>query len=1057
MSKLKQYINIQNNPVLNTTSEINFNEINEIVYKSESILSKILLDYLKPEYDKRISNIEDRAIEIVQSVRESSKSDSPIESLLQEYELNSSEGTVLLCLAEALLRIPDKKTMDRLLEDKFSSVDWKKHISADKGIFVNASSWAFFLTGNILDKKETNKNRLDETYKSLIKRSSEPVIRAAVKKAVTVLAKQFVFKPTIEDGMKFTKSNKYKKNIFSFDMLGEGARTTEDAETYFQDYINSIHAVGKQLDNSNNIQYANGVSIKISALHPRYERNKFEDLEKELLPKLIILCELAKSYNIQLCIDAEENYRLILSLKILDLLSSNQKLSEWNGLGLALQAYQKRAFYVIDWLNKIAKRDNRRMTVRLVKGAYWDSEIKLAQELGIPNYPVFTRKSLTDLSWMACAKKLFSLQENIFSQFATHNAYSIAFIEEFGKGKIFEFQRIHGMADKIHDYFNRYASDNYPKCRIYAPVGEYDDLLPYLMRRLLENGANTSFVNKINDPKLDIKDIIKDPLAIISKYKQIPNPQIPLPNEMYLPQRNNAKGYDLDNELTRLKLIKCFQDINVNLRASSIINGKDSQDSYNEVFNPSNLEQCLGKVAFASETSIEESLRNASNFFPTWKNYELIDKVNIINKFSQLLEDNIENLIKICVLEAGKTIKDSIDDLREAIDFCHYYSSEALRLFSEPTILNGPTGERNKLIYEGKGVIFTISPWNFPIAIFTGQIVAALLCGNTVIAKPAEQSSIIAYEIIKLFFKAGLPTTSLQLLLGDGEYIGAKIFNDQRIKGVIFTGSCETAKKIQQNLSKKEGEIVPLIAETGGLNFMIIDSSALTEQVVDDAIESGFNGAGQRCSALRILAIQEEVYDKTIKMLSGATQNIKIGLPHLITSDIGPVIDQEAKNKINNHINSFNSRVLAKTNLKDKLNGYFVSPTIIEINNLEEVKEEIFGPVIHVYKYQADEIEKLVNDINSMNYGLTLGIQSRIDNTINYIFNNANIGNIYINRNIVGAVVGVQPFGGRGLSGTGPKAGGPNYLLNLVNEKSYSYDTTAAGGNATLFMMSENE
>ena len=1037
--------------------EITFDEINKIAYASESLVVKNLLDYLKPEYNKRLLNIEDRANEIVESVRESIKSDSPIENLLQEYELNTKEGTVLLCLAEALLRIPDKKTMDRLLEDKFSSVDWKKHISADKGIFVNASSWAFFLTGNILDKKITDKTKLEETYKSLLKKSTEPIIRKAVKKAVTILARQFVFKPTIEEGMKFTESEKYKKNIFSFDMLGEGARTMEDAERYFQDYINSIHAVGKLLNNSSEIKYTNGVSIKISALHPRYERNKSDDLEKELLPKLVKLCEISKQYNIQLCIDAEENYRLILSLKILDKLSSNRNLLGWNGLGLAVQAYQKRAFYVIDWLDKLAKRDNRVINVRLVKGAYWDSEIKLAQELGVPNYPVFTRKSLTDLSWMACAKKLFSLQKNIFPQFATHNAYSIAFIEEFGKDKIFEFQRIHGMADKIHEYFNRYSSDNYQKCRIYAPVGEYNDLLPYLMRRLLENGANTSFVNKINDPKLDIKEIIADPLDIIDQYSQIPNPQIPLPPDIYLPERKNSKGYDLDNEYTRLQIENIFSSIDLSYKAFSIVKGIDVDDESRKVFNPSKLDQSLGYVAFASESTVRKSLEIASNYFSYWKNVEVENKVEIINKFADLLEANQEKLVKICVLEAGKTIKDSINDLREAIDFCYYYSSEAIRVFKDPIILKGPTGEKNKLVYEGKGVIFAISPWNFPIAIFTGQIVSALLAGNTVIAKPAEKTSIIAYEIVKLLLKAGLPVESLQLLIGKGRNIGQIVLNDTRIKGVVFTGSCETAKKIQNDLVKREGEIIPFMAETGGLNFMIIDSSALTEQVVDDAIESGFNAAGQRCSALRILAIQDEVYDKTLKMLIGATKKIKIGLPNLLSTDIGPVIDQEAKDRINNHVKSFKSKVLSQSPLESKYQGYYVTPTIIEIENLNEVKEEIFGPVIHVYKYKSNEIEKLISDINKMNYGLTLGIQSRIENTINYIFNNANIGNIYINRNIVGAVVGVQPFGGRGLSGTGPKAGGPNYLLKFANEKSYSYNTTAAGGNATLFMMSENQ
>ena len=704
--------------MLEIKDKLSFNKINEVSYSSETNLTHTLLNYLKPEYKKRIRNVEDRATDIVETIRKSIKSDSPIESLLQEYQLNTREGTVLLCLAEALLRIPDKLTIDRLLEDKFASVDWKTHISFDKGLFVNASSWAFFLTGNILDKKETDKTRLEETYKSLLKKSSEPIIRTAVRKAVTILAKQFVFKPTMKESMNFTSSDKYKKNLFSFDMLGEGARTMDDAEKYFQDYINSIHSTGKELNNNSDIKYTNGVSIKISALHPRYERNKIDDLEKELLPKLIKLCELAKHYNIQLSIDAEENYRLILSLMLLEKLSSHPNLLGWNGLGLAVQAYQKRAFYVIDWLNELAKKDNRVINVRLVKGAYWDSEIKLAQELGVPNYPVFTRKSLTDLSWMACAIKLFSMQQNIFPQFASHNAYSIAFIEEFGKDKVFEFQRIHGMADKIHEYFNRYSSDNYQKCRIYAPVGEYNDLLPYLMRRLLENGANTSFVNKINDPKLDIKDIIADPLDIIDQYSQIPNPQIPLPPDIYLPERKNSKGYDLDNEYTRLQTENVFSSIDLSYKAFSIIEGIDVDDESRKVFNPSKLDQLLGYVACASESTVHKSLEIASNYFSYWKNIDVENKVEIINKFADLLESNQEKLVKICVLEAGKTIKDSINDIREAIDFCYYYSSEAIRVFKDPTILKGPTGEKNKLVYEGKGVIFAISPLEFSHSYF---------------------------------------------------------------------------------------------------------------------------------------------------------------------------------------------------------------------------------------------------------------------------------------------------------------------------------------------------
>ena len=539
--------------------------------------------------------------------------------------------------------------------------------------------------------------------------------------------------------------------------------------------------------------------------------------------------------------------------------------------------------------------------------------------------------------------------------------------------------------------------------------------------------------------------------------KEIPNPQIPLPNKMYLPLRKNSKGYDIDNEITRLKMKNIFSSFDNKIKVTSLINGLETKEDFKNIYNPAKLDQLLGKVAYANDDTIDNSLNISSDFFSKWKNIEVEEKIKIINKFANLLEENAEELIKICVLEAGKTIKDSIDDLREAIDFCYYYSSEALRLFSEPYFLKGPTGERNKLVYEGKGVIFAISPWNFPIAIFVGQIVAPLLAGNTVIAKPAEQTSILAYEIMKLFLKAGLPSGSLQLLLGEGKKIGDIILEDNRIKGVMFTGSNETAKYIKNKISKRDGEIIPFAAETGGINVMIVDSSALTEQVIDDAIESGFGAAGQRCSALRIMAIQEEVFQKTIKMLSGALKKIEVGDPRLLETDIGPVIDQEAKNRIKNHLKRNQNNIISELNNKNNFEGYFVNPTIINIEKLKDLKEEIFGPVIHVIKFKAKELEKLVDDVNNLNYGLTLGIQSRIDNTINYIFNNAKVGNVYVNRNIVGAVVGVQPFGGRGLSGTGAKAGGPNYLIQFVNEKTFSYNTTAAGGNASLMMLEENK
>ncbi len=1036
----------------------NLEEIDDIIYHDEGKITQVLLDYISPNYQTLVEDIKHRATDIVTNARNSlGIIKNPIDNLLQEYQLNTDEGTVLLCLAEALLRIPDSKTIDLLLEDKFTSADWKKHTGFNKGIFVNASSWAFFLTGNILKRNTFDRNNIEESYKSLLKKSAEPVFRNIVKKAVMILAKQFVFSPTMIDAVDFTNSSKYKNNLFSFDMLGEGARTIEDANNFYNEYKNSIKITGEKLKNSNDTKFSNGVSIKLSALHPRFERNKIEDLEEELLPKLIDLCELSKKNNIQLCIDAEENYRFILSLRILEKIISNPKLKDWNGLGLALQAYQKRAFFSIEWLNNLAVKNNKIIPIRLVKGAYWDTEIKIAQETGLKNYPVYTRKSITDLSWMACAIKLFNYQKNIFPAFATHNAYSIAFVEEIGKNKSFEFQRIHGMADLLHDYFNRPSNNNYQKCRIYAPVGNYEDLLPYLMRRLLENGANTSFVNQLNDIKVDISEIIFDPIKIINSYKKFENPQIPLPPKLYLPHRNNSKGYDLSHEKTRKKFINIFNKIEANYEVSSLIKNNKITGEYNiEVKNPANQVQKIGLANYANEKIVEEAIDIASDYFDTWKGTSLEKKLLIINNFAHLLEQNVDELVKLCVIEAGKSINDSINDLREAIDFCYYYSAEAKKLFENENDLIGPTGEKNKFIYEGKGVYFSISPWNFPIAIFVGQMIACLLAGNTVIAKPAEQTSIISYRIVKLLFEAGLPNETLHLLLGNGEKIGPKVLNNKKIKGVIFTGSCETAKKIQSELSNRK-EIISFSAETGGQNFMIVDSSALTEQVVDDAINSGFNSAGQRCSALRILAIQEEVYDKTIKMLIGATKKINVGLPQNLNTDIGPVIDQNAIDKITSHIKKFEKNILYKGSCNENLNGFFIGPTIIEINKLNEISEEIFGPVIHVYKYKSDEMESLISNINEMNYGLTLGIQSRIDNTINYIFHKANIGNIYINRNITGAIVGVQPFGGRGLSGTGPKAGGPNYLLNLVNEKTFSHDTTTSGGNASLFMLSENK
>ena len=656
---------------------------------------------------------------------------------------------------------------------------------------------------------------------------------------------------------------------------------------------------------------------------------------------------------------------------------------------------------------------------------------------------------------MACAIKLIKYQKNIFPAFATHNAYSIAFIEEIARGCKFEFQRIHGMADILHNYFNKNSNLEKTKCRIYAPVGDYEDLLPYLMRRLLENGANTSFVNKLNDKNFKVEEFVIDPIEIIKKYNEYRNPYIPKPKDIFLPVRKNSKGINLESENTILDIKKIFDENKKQYLANSIING-DEKTTNNEVniFSPFLKDEMIGKVTFANNLLVNEAIETANNYLKNWKSVSIEDKCKITDRFVDLLEVNKNELIRICVEEAGKTIKDAIDDLREAIDFCYYYSNQSKKIFLEDEILIGPTGEKNILKYESKGVLFCISPWNFPIAIFTGQIIAALLTGNTVIAKPAEQTSIIAYKLIKILFEAGLPKEALQLILGDGESIGDEALKNKHIKGVLFTGSSETANKIQHNLNQRK-EIISLTAETGGQNFMIVDSSALTEQVVDDVIESAFNSAGQRCSALRVLAIQDEVYDKTISMLIGATKKLKVGLPYLLGTDIGPLIDIEAKKRILKHLNRFKEKILFNSELDKNLDGFFVQPTIIEINDLKEIDEEVFGPILHIVRYSSDKIDNLVDEINNLNYGLTLGIHSRIDSTINFISNNVNVGNIYINRNITGAVVGSQPFGGRGLSGTGPKAGGPNYLLNLLNEKTLSNDITASGGNTSLLMLSD--
>ena len=1004
----------------------------------EKIFNNKYLDQKKlvmGEFHSLVSNfsqlnqtkISDVSLKIVKNAIEY-KAASQFAKLIHEFSLTSNEGIVLMCLAEALLIIPDSTTINDLIEDKIPIGDWKKYIKNDKDLFVNISSIAFLLTGKIVEEKpDETKSILGKVVKNL----SGPLLRNAIKKAINILAKQFVFEKDINSAIKYSDESKHSKYTFSFDMLGESAVTYEDSERYYKQYEDAIIATGKSKHPEKK-----SISIKLSSLHPRYERNKIELLQKELFPKVRKLTELGRENKVDICFDAEEADRLNLSLFIFkDIIESNLIDEEYHGFGFAVQAYQKRAFFVLDWLNDYLNKVNKKINIRLVKGAYWDTEIKIAQEQGFIDYPVFTKKFATDISYLACAHKLLE-NDNIFSQFATHNAYSIAYIKTLFENKEFEFQKLHGMGDEIYSYLEQ---DEKFRCRVYAPVGGYKDLLPYLVRRLLENGANTSFIHQLKSKNLDIDKLIQSPL---DKIEKLDYDKIPKPLQIY-PDRINSKGLDLSEENIIEKLNSVI--LKKEIFAFSIVDGKDLKSKdINDIISPQNG-KIIGQKFFADNQIVENAINALKNYSSEWKKFPIEKKSEIFLNFANLIEENINEIIEIGAKESGKSIKNSIAEIREAVDFCRYYSKEAINIFKEQ-VLHGPTGELNKYKLIGKGLSLVISPWNFPVAIFIGQTVAALITGNVVLTKPAEQSSYAAYYIIKLLLKAGLPKEAIALVLGDGALIANKVLADPKLKNVIFTGSLVTAKIIQSNLQKKES-IPTFIAETGGLNCMIVDSSALPEHVVKDVVLSGFDSAGQRCSACRILCVEENIYEKIKEILIGAMTTQSIGDPSVLATDIGPVIDKEALTNIKTHISKFDKVYQSKYIEKE---GTFIPPTLIELDKITDLKNEIFGPVVHMIKYKANEIDKLVDDINELGFGLTLGIHSRIDKTINRIVARAEIGNIYINRNMIGAVVGVQPFGGYEKSGTGPKAGGPEYLKRLCHEQSISNNTSSMGGNASL-------
>ncbi len=993
---------------------------------------KLTHEFLVPEISNYLLYHEREIKETAKNIIESAKqynSYNAFEKLMHEFDLSSSEGIVLMCLAEALLRIPDNKTINDLIEDKIPSGQWRDHIKNDNNIFVNISSIAFLMTGKILKKEELKET---DIFMSVLKKISKPVLRSIIKQSINILAKQFIFEKDINRASELSSKLDGSIYAYSFDMLGEGARTYADSNRYFENYKNAINVIGKSSSKKRH-----SISIKLSALHPRYERNKLELLRKELLPKLIELIKLAKVFNLDICFDAEEADRLNLSLFLIENILDNNIISEdYSGFGIAVQAYQQRSIFVLKWLDNKLQALNKKMNVRLVKGAYWDTEIKLAQEKGLENYPVYTKKFITDLSYLKCAH-ILEKSKNIFPQFATHNAFTIAYVQKLFQAKQHEFQKLHGMGDEIYNHFKN--NKNF-SCRVYAPVGGYNDLLPYLVRRLLENGANTSFIHQLNKKNTDTNNLIQSPLLKLNK---IENNQINKPEDIFLDRKNSA-GVDLTEE-NNIILFTNLQNIH-NVQACSIVNGKNYFTKIEKnIISPYSNSNIIGKVYYANENIVTLAIENLSSYCKEWKNSNIDKRVGIVNAFADLLENNYHMLVSCCVKEAGKTIQDSIDDIREAIDFCRYYAEESKKIFKDKN-LPGPTGEKNIYKLKARGLTCVISPWNFPIAIFVGQLIAALVCGNVVLAKPAEQTSNLSYVIFNLLLKAGLPKNAAALILGRGEDIGPKIFYNKNLQNVVFTGSLETAKIIQKQLYERS-DLINLIAETGGLNCLIADSSALTEHVVEDVINSAFNSAGQRCSACRILCIEENVYAKTLDMLKGAVDSLTISNPEFISTDVGPVIDFSAKEKILAHVNSFDKKYHS-SEVHEK--GNFVNPAIIEINNIDEINEEIFGPVLHVLSFSSKKLVELCNQINSLNYGLTLGIHSRINSVIETVINNTNVGNTYINRNIVGAVVGSQPFGGHHKSGTGPKAGGPEYLKKFCYEYSISNNIVAMGGNVEL-------
>jgi RHH-type proline utilization regulon transcriptional repressor/proline dehydrogenase/delta 1-pyrroline-5-carboxylate dehydrogenase len=995
----------------------------------------------------------------VEAVRATRPSGSGLDAFLREYHLASPEGVILMCLAEALLRIPDAHTADRLIADKIAAGAWEEHLGDSDSLFVNASTWGLMLTGSIVDVERAQVSSVRGWFARLASRISEPVARAALRQAMRIMGYQFVMGRTIEEALERTSGTAERAYRYSFDMLGEAALTRADAARYFEKYRAAIVAVGRSSRSEIPMRARPSISVKLSALHPRYEFAQRERVMAELAPQLLALVELARDAGIGLTVDAEEAERLELSLLLIDAILSSDEIAHYDGFGLAVQAYQKRTVALLEWLIDRARGAKRTLNVRLVKGAYWDSEIKRAQERGLAGYPVFTRKVNTDVSYLACARLLAAATDVIYPQFATHNAHTVAYVAELFRDRpgAFEYQRLHGMGEEL--YSQVLAPGGYA-CRVYAPVGAHEDLLPYLVRRLLENGANTSFVNRVVDARQPAADVIADPVAAVDRLAEAAHPRIVLPRQLYGKERLNSAGVNFadPSELERLKA-GCEAAAAAPWRASALINGNAGSGEQLRLMNPADEAQLVGTVVQAAAGDVERALAGACEAASAWEARGAQERAVILERAAQLFETHRYELIARCVREAGKTLPDALAEVREAVDFLRYYALQARLLFGTETVLQGPTGERNALRLRGRGVFVCISPWNFPLAIFTGQAGAALAAGNAVIAKPAEQTPLTAALAVQFLHEAGVPPAALQFLPGDGATVGAALTRDPRVAGVAFTGSTETAHLIERSLAARSGAIGTLIAETGGINAMLVDSSALPEQVVLDAVASGFNSAGQRCSALRLLVLQEDVAPRIMELLAGYMDELTIGDPALLATDVGPVIDREALLMLEAHAARVTSRGAwhhrAPRGADAGKRGRFFAPLAVALPAIAALEREVFGPIMHVVAYRAGELDHIVDELNGVGYGLTLGIHTRIDTVAEHIAARARIGNIYVNRNMIGAVVGVQPFGGCGLSGTGPKAGGPHYLTRFGTEQTISTNTAAVGGNASLLSLAE--